>query len=213
MPIQALLDRIPESIKTNMRAMYSYGNHRVLVIFEDLSDGDLRFLREDHWTQESDARDLKVMTVTEMTNSLDVFPIEFLDIQENAELIYGTDLLDTLKVDRKNLRHECEFYLRSYVLSLREDYIAGTMSLTQLVDVSMDEFLGLFRRLVEIWGDTYSKDPMMLMDQVAAKLRVSLDMSKTLLRQEVSSEELEDVFLVYLDEMTKIGRHVDQMDL
>jgi len=60
-----------------------------------------------------------IFTVSEFLSSDDVFPIEYLDMKDGHKLLYGRDFLSEINVSDANLRHECEFDLRSKLLKLR----------------------------------------------------------------------------------------------
>ncbi|NBV83078.1 hypothetical protein EBR57_03025 [bacterium] len=62
---------------------------------------------------------LQVFTQDELIRSLDVFPLEFLDMKMDRELVAGTDILDQLSVSVDNVRHQAEFGLRTSLLRLR----------------------------------------------------------------------------------------------
>ena len=64
-----------------------------------------------------------VMTEAFIRTSADVFPIEFLEIKEKHRLLAGKDCFSRLKIDLKNLRHECEHELKGRLLRLRQSYI------------------------------------------------------------------------------------------
>ena len=48
------------------------------------------------------------LTEDYITNSTDIFPIEFLDIQENYFVLYGKDVLKDIQIDMRNLQFQCE---------------------------------------------------------------------------------------------------------
>ena len=54
--------------------------------------------------------------------SLDVFPMEFMDIKDQHKVLLGKDPLHGISVDLKNLRHECESELKGKLLHLRAFY-------------------------------------------------------------------------------------------
>lgn len=58
-----------------------------------------------------------------ITSSLDIFPIEFLDIAENHVVLYGKDVVKDLKVDTRNLRFQCEQELKSKLLNVKKQYL------------------------------------------------------------------------------------------
>lgn len=96
------------------------------------------------------------VTRRQIDASLDVFPIEWLDVQERHLLIEGEDFLPTLEVPRANLRLQCEHELRGKHLRLRQEYLAAAQnpehlraSLKQLAS----GFHTLFRTLLRLSGE------------------------------------------------------------
>src|SRR5262249_33717493 len=62
-------------------------------------------------------------TRSQLEKSIDVFPIEWLDIQERHLRIEGEDLFQTLEVPRTYLRLQCEHELRGKHIQLRQAYL------------------------------------------------------------------------------------------
>jgi len=55
--------------------------------------------------------------------SVDVFPIEFLEIRDTRVIIYGEDLLANVEPTREQLRLECEEKIKGQLLTIRSAYI------------------------------------------------------------------------------------------
>lgn len=94
-------------------------------------------------------------TVSELENSADVFPIEFLQMETARKVIYGRDVLEGLSVSRKFLRHQVEYELRSKLIQLRRKYIPASSSvegLTRLMAHSLSSFAAVFRALLSSKG-------------------------------------------------------------
>ncbi len=64
-----------------------------------------------------------VLTERQVRGSLDVFPIDFLDLSERRALIQGTDIFADVEVRRRNLRHQCEFELRAKLVGMRQAFL------------------------------------------------------------------------------------------
>ncbi|NOR49201.1 MAG: hypothetical protein GQ533_14365 [Methanosarcinaceae archaeon] len=64
-----------------------------------------------------------VMTKEELTDGIDVFPIEFLNIKQHYEVLHGEDCLADITISKKHLRHQLEFEFRSKLIHLREEYL------------------------------------------------------------------------------------------
>jgi len=64
-----------------------------------------------------------MMTERDIERSLDVFPVEFLDLKLVNRLVVGEELLADLTVERSDMRMQCERELKGRIIRLRQDYI------------------------------------------------------------------------------------------
>ena len=64
-----------------------------------------------------------VMDSAYIAGSLDVFPMEFLELRLIHETVAGEDLLAGLEIGRADLRHQCEREVRSRLVGLRQAYL------------------------------------------------------------------------------------------
>jgi len=62
-------------------------------------------------------------TAEELEHAWDVFPLEFEDIKENHQCLVGKDPFDKRKIDKKRLRYQIEFELRSKLLNMRDTWL------------------------------------------------------------------------------------------
>ncbi len=61
-------------------------------------------------------------TEAELTNAWDVFPLEFEDITASHKCLYGKDPFLHRTVEKKHIRYQIEFELRSKLLRIRESW-------------------------------------------------------------------------------------------
>jgi hypothetical protein len=64
-----------------------------------------------------------VFTKEELTNGMDVFPIEFLNIKQQHTILFGEDILKNIVIYKPNLRQQLEFEFRSKLIHLREQFL------------------------------------------------------------------------------------------
>ena len=64
-----------------------------------------------------------VMELGYVNSSLDVFPMEFLEMRLIHETVLGEDILASMKIDRGDLRHQCEREIKSRLVGLRQAYL------------------------------------------------------------------------------------------
>jgi predicted nucleotidyltransferase len=66
---------------------------------------------------------LAFWTEEELAHAWDVFPLEFADIKENHRCLAGKDLFAKRKADKRRLRYQIEFELRSKLLHMRDTWL------------------------------------------------------------------------------------------
>ncbi|MFH1190494.1 MAG: hypothetical protein V1682_07405 [Candidatus Omnitrophota bacterium] len=93
-------------------------------------------------------------TEDHIASSLDVFPIEFLDIIENHKVLYGKDTVTHLRVDDKNLRFQCEQELKSKLINIKKLYLKtrNKGELESLLFSSFTSALHIMRNLLRLKG-------------------------------------------------------------
>lgn len=98
----------------------------VLVIVEEGPGAALRDLgRRGRRLMRSHRITPLILTRREFVTSADVFPMEYLDMVETHEVLYGPDVTSELEISRSNLRHEAEHQLRGSLVTLRQLAIAA----------------------------------------------------------------------------------------
>lgn len=118
------------------------------------------------------------LTASTLRDSADVFPIDFLDLKMRRALLTGDDVLATLDVPLGNLRHQCEYELRSRLIGLRQSFLrAGgeTGTAHALTARAAGSSGSLFRHLLTLRGQAQPADPDLLARTVAATYGVDAD--------------------------------------
>lgn len=100
-----------------------YGTNaaQVLVVIDDASTARLRPLAARIGQLQRQGIEPLFLATAELTTSLDVFPLEFLDMQASRAVLRGDDLLADLEFPPRALRLQCEEELRSLSHGLRQE--------------------------------------------------------------------------------------------
>jgi hypothetical protein len=96
------------------------------------------------------------MTMNQVQRSLDVFPIEWLDLKDRHWKLEGVDLFDALEVPQTYLRLQVEQELRGKHLRLAQEYLTGAASPERLhaaLSRLASGFHTLFRSLIRLHGE------------------------------------------------------------
>ena len=110
------------------------------------------------------------LTHRQIQKSVDVFPIEWTEIQESHLLIEGQDVLIDLQVPRTYLRLQCEQELRAKAIQLRKAYVLGARHpdrLEPVLKASSASFATLFRTLIRLAGESPPADQAHVIERVA----------------------------------------------
>lgn len=87
-----------------------------------------------------------VMDQAYLAGSLDVFPMEFLEMRLIHETVFGEDVLAKLAIDPADLRHQCEREVKSRLIGLRLGYLRAMGEAKALAE-TLSRFLAGYQPL------------------------------------------------------------------
>ncbi len=93
------------------------------------------------------------LTKAYIESSLDVFPIEFLDMKENHILLYGEDILSGLEIKGDHIRLFCEQQIKGKLIRIRQAYLEVGLKkkgLEALLKESLNSLIPIFRNLIRL---------------------------------------------------------------
>jgi predicted nucleotidyltransferase len=134
-----------------------------------------------------------IMTPEYILNSLDVFPIEFLNIKLLHNTIFGENLFQDLKINRSDLRLQCERELKVRLIGLRQGYISCLGNSKMLMHMFIDSFSGyipLFKGIIFLLGKeppVTSRDAIDVLEEVSG---VNTRVFNTVLKQKKQKTKL-----------------------
>lgn len=157
------------------------------------------------------------MTKEYIYSSTDVFPIEFLDMQENYTVLFGQDVLKEIRVDLKNLRFQCEQELKEKLLNLKQLYLRTSQQPAGLkvpLIQSFTSILHILRNVLRLKGilPHYQKEA--LLKELAAHFKIDSGQWNKILaaksgKIKINKVETEELFSVLVDNLEKIVQDVD----
>jgi hypothetical protein len=151
--------------------------------------------------------------------SLDVFPIEYLNFQNNYTLVYGKDILKDLCFDREFLRLQCEREVKGKLLLLREAFLGTQGKGKNLRDVmaeSLGAMVAIFGALLHLKGKELPRHRREVVNQVCQAFHMDRDLFEKLLdikekRSKPGGREMNSLFKAYLKEVQKLWKIVDTL--
>jgi len=191
-----------------------------MVVLNDNTPSELarcaQYLKK--WRKQSIATPL-FLEAGYIGNSLDTFPLEFMDMQSAYTVMQGEDVLKDLSFNAADVRSQCERELKGKLLHLRAEYLASRGNAKELVSL-INRSLGTFRLVFT--GALYLKGleiPAATADILEAvtgayELDVSLFKQLTAVARgdiKVTDTEADRLFDLYVEELDRLSGSIDTL--
>ncbi len=170
------------------------------------------------WWQEQGNPSPLLLTGHELKTSTDCFPIEFHDIRQHHQILFGADLVRGLEIDNCYYRAQVEHELRAKLLRLRQK-ASGVLSdkevLRRLLCHSVSTFCVLFRHALILHGDQSGAGKREVIERASARfgLKAVPFLQLLDLREErLKDKDVEPVALL-AEYLREIGKVIDAVDL
>jgi hypothetical protein len=157
------------------------------------------------------------LTRSQIEESLDVFPIEWVEIQERHLRLDGDDVFTALEVPRTYLRLQCEHELRGKHIQLRQTYLlhrADGAVLTRTLRASASGFATLFRTLLRLRGEPVPADATRVIQRVADLYGLDAQglLSAHLFRYATRRHKADEVHALYRRFLAEVERLIGALD-
>lgn len=165
------------------------------------------------------AKQIQLLTLTpaDLSSSTDVFPIKFLDMQQDYEILHGDDLVKDLEVGRNHLRIRCEQEIKNLMLKLRSMYLRSRKDSKVLQKVLLKAYYSFLQSgdaLAELkTGKVYRKENEVLDGIESIGLDAALMKKIQALRTSESApdqETLHDLYERFMEMIVEAAEIADQ---
>lgn len=162
-----------------------------------------------------------VMTPEYIQQSLDVFPIEFLEIKLLHHTWMGEDIFKDIQINPSDLRRQCERELKIRLIGLRQDYISSIGNRKILTDSfigALSGYIPLFRGLILLHGKEPPLENADVLSLVAETMGVNIEPFKSIwkLKRERSKPSLQQLNTLFEDcygIVEKLGDVINALDV
>lgn len=162
-----------------------------------------------------------IMTPTYIQKSLDVFPIEFLNMKLFHQTVFGEDIFQDVNIENSNLRHQCERELKVKLIGLRQGYISAAGDKNILARGFIDSIAGympLFKSIVFLLGKEVPRSNREILSVLEEGSGVPTNVFKLVLnhkRQKTkpSIDQLNTVFEDYYEAIEQLGEIADALEV
>ena len=150
-------------------------------------------------------------------NSLDTFPLEFMEMKSSYAVVYGEDVLGGIEFREGDVRSECEREIKGKLLHLRAEYLmhrGNWKELAHLVHRSLESFRLVFAGVLFLKGRPAPEKTPDLLEAVSAEYGLDGALLKRLFELSRGSgkpnpEEADRLFDLYVEELDKLSHALD----
>ncbi len=194
-----------------------YSNLNLLVV---LKNTDIEVIKKSSkLTRGFKLSNTLFLTEDYIANSIDIFTIEFLDMQENYFVLYGRDILKNIQIDIRNLRFQCEHELKAKLLKLKQAYLSlnnNILALRGLLFASFTSLLHILRNTLRIKG---RKPPYLkheVLKELALEFKIDICVWEKILSAKnkeikLSGREIEQLFISFVRDLESVADIVDKL--
>jgi len=157
------------------------------------------------------------LTKDYLTSSLDVFPIEFLNMQAAYQVVWGRDALKHLAFDKRLVRLQAERELKGKLLQLRERFIetgGSAKKITGLIGLSLPAFASIFQAILFLQDTPPCTKLTDLIAATASTTGLNSQLFETLASVRKKTKKLKDAEALslmesYIKEVKNLAMHID----
>ena len=188
------MDKYKEVMKKNLVSIIKFGTegepNNLLIISKKLQFEDLEIIKPVILQYRKKMKSVPILfTLSGLRDGADVFPLEILDMKYPHEVLYGEDILEDIKLDKKHVRRELEYELRSKLIHLRENYVGiKPRELKLLLNAAVPTLMPMF------YGLLFLKDikPPTKLDSLYREVHKAYKVDMTLFK-EIREKKIEDL--------------------
>ncbi len=159
------------------------------------------------------------LTKSYINSSLDVFPIEFLDMKENHILLYGENILSGLEIKGDHIRLFCEQQIKGKLIRIRQAYLEVGLKkkgLEALLKESLNSLIPVFRNLIRLKGKQPSVNKAEIIRQLCHIFGLDENAFLPIYKDSTNDEKIANqevvVFLEkFLNQIGKLAGMVDKL--
>ncbi len=164
--LNSFVEEVQKIFKDRLTTVFLYGSCavedcskifndlNVMVVINNLCAKDLDDAHKISVKFAKKAKSLPIfMDEDEWYNSSDIYAMEYSDIKDRHKILFGKDIISDLKVEKHNLRVQCEREVKNLLIRLRQTYLVSSndkKAIKNLIFKSSKAFVAIFRAILKL---------------------------------------------------------------
>ncbi len=160
-----------------------------------------------------------ILTQAHIRSSLDVFPIEFIEMKDNYRILYGKDFLKDLVIEGRYIRLFCEQQIKGKLIRIRQGYLEnnGKKGVVEiLLKESLNTLIPIFRSLLRLKNIDSPLGKGAVLDKISETFGLSTAAMTLIWRDKkndkrISGCDVHKVFGEHIQELEHLAEVVDRL--
>jgi hypothetical protein len=228
--VKAYCDKLAEVLGANLRAISVYGSAtgtdfipgksdvNLVVVVEQIGEPVLTSLLDTvKWGKKKRIAPPLLLTPGYIASSLDVFPIEFVEIRESQALLMGEDFFGALEAKPVEMRLECESQLKAAALRTRQAYLEiGTTKrgAETVLHASLTSLIPVMRAMLRLKGEAVPRGKPDVLRAVGRVFGADSGLLESILKDKAGDEmiggrQAHEVLASYVEDIEKLAAVID----
>ena len=208
--MEAFIENIKKELGTNLILIgeYSRKDRNYVIVVDSLTYTTLQSIKPliSGFFKKTKMYPL-LLTKKEVVNGVDVFPLDFLNLKNTITLIHGKNIFKDLKVEKKHVRHELEFEVRSKLMTFRRIVLQlkSKKDIALVLQNTVVTLLPLFNGLLFLKGKSRIASVSTLLDELEELYKINFTILKQFNKPKVFASD-ENIATVhsFLSDLAKL---------
>ncbi len=158
------------------------------------------------------------LTKESIANALDVFPLEFRDMQENHVIIDGEDVISVLEIKDEHVRLFCEQQIKGRLIRVRQGYLETGLSpqrVSLLLQEALTTLMPVFRNLLRLKGEPLPSSKPEILERLCGVFQLKRDVFLKIHKHKSGEAKIPpDEMAVDLDQfLIELGKLAEQVNV
>lgn len=230
--IEKFLNELKTYFNERLSSVFIYGSKadtefnrldndiNIIVIVKDLNAMDLKGISKasKNWAKKGNPLPI-FLDKDEWFTSSDVYAIEYSDIIDSHNIIYGEDVISHIKVNKKDLRFQCELEVKNFIINFRQLYLEYAdkkdVIKSALTKISKT-CITIFRAVLRLNKIPIPQEKEAVISIACEKAGINTELFIKLLchkegKCKIKSSEIEELSDELINSMTKLLMYVNNM--
>lgn len=217
---EQLINECKKILEENLVSIIKFGTegepNNILIVTKKLGFSDLEKIKPIILKYSKRTKVVPILfTEPGLMESSDVFPLELLDMKHPHEVLFGDDTIEKVSLDKKHVRRQLEYELRSKLIHLRENYIwiKKPKELKALLKSTIPTLMPLFYGLLYLKNQKPSTNLDSLFNQVEKAYKVDMNLFRAIRRDKIKDEKLSLIVKDLIILLEKLISTVDKLNV